>query len=147
MTPFSTLSAAIQAKLESLAAFAGVLLIQEDAGDVATMIEKEIGRAGMGVLLGVPLFGNDDPLAALVNARIKIELLFMEVPALWRSNATKPHCSDLGQTAAANLQALTVTGFQDLRVLRGEPVVDKETGPMQFYRIEIETMQIFDAST
>ena len=144
MTPFTKLSQAIQAALTALPSFAGVSLIQEDAGDVPTMIEKEMGRSGMGVLLGVPEFTNSDPLALHVNGRIKVQLLFMEVPAIWRSDATKAHCADLAQAAAPALQALEVAGFQPLRVLRGEPVVDKEVA-MQLYRLEIETMQIFGA--
>src|SRR5581483_3559677 len=146
MTPFSTLSAAIQAKLQSLSIMAGVAMIQEDAGDVPTMIEKELGRVGMGALFGTPDFTNDDPLCDVINAKIKVQILFMEVPTLWRKTVNKPHCADLGQAASPALQGLASNGFEPLRVLRGEPVVDKEIGAVGLYRLEIETMQIFDAS-
>ncbi len=147
MTPFTTLSQAIQIKLESLASFAGVVLVQEDDGDVPTMIEKEIGRVGMGALLGVPDFVNEDAtLANVINAKIKIQILFIEVPSLWRTDNSKPHCADLGQSSGAALQGLVVDGFEPLRVLNGQRVVDKEIGPLGLYWLEIETMQIFDAS-
>ena len=146
MTPFSKLSAAIQAKLQTMELMTGVALIQEDAGDVPTMIEKHVGRVGMGALLGTPGFGNEDPLCNVINGRIKVDILFMEVPALWRKTADKPHCCDLAQAAGAELQGLAIDGFEPLRVLRGEPVADKEIGPVGLYRLELETMQIFDAS-
>ncbi|MDE3098618.1 MAG: hypothetical protein KGJ88_04030 [Verrucomicrobiota bacterium] len=145
MTPFSTLSAAIQAQLAAQAAFAGVALIQEDAGDVPARIEKEIGRIGMGVVLGVPDFSNQDPLANLVNARVRVPLTFMEAPPIWRSAPGKIHCADAAQAAAQALQGLVISGFQPLRVLRGRPVADKEAGPLQRYRLDLETMQIFGA--
>lgn len=146
MTTFTTLSQAIQTKLESLQLLTGVVMIQEDSGDVPSQIEKEVGRVGMGALLGTPGFDNDDPYCDDINANIKLQILFMEVPAMWRTDNTKPHCPDAGQAAAVGLQGLEVPGYEPLRVLRGEPVVEKETGNMNLYRLEIETMQVFDAS-
>ena len=144
MTPFSTLSQAIQDKLNSLAIMSKVVFIQEDDGNVPTQIEKEIGRIGMGCLLGVPDFFNKDAtLSDVINANISVQILFIEVPALWRKTGNEPHCADLGQEAGAALQGLQVVGFEPLRVLRGARVVDKEAGPVGLYRLEIETMQVF----
>ena len=145
MTTFTILSQAIEAKLQSLAEMAGVPLIQEDDGDIPTLVERELGKVGMSALLGVPDFTNHDPLANLLNAVIKVQVLFMEVPAIWRKTGNEPHCADLGQSAGANLQGLVVTGFEPLRVLSGQRVVDKDVAA-GLYRLEIETMQIFDAS-
>ena len=144
MTPFTILSQAIESRLAAQPAFAGVALIQEDAGDVDAMIERELGRVGMGVLLGVPEFTNQDPLSPLVNALIKVSLLCMEAPALWRKTGNEPHCADLSWIAARALQQFAVAGFQPTRVMSGQPVTDKDVA-LQLYRIEIETMQIFGA--
>ncbi len=135
----------------------GVSLVQEDAQDIETEIAKATGEVGMLVLLGVPAFGNDSPLADRVNARIQIEILVREVPAIWRAASntaqqTPVHCSDLGQAIAPALQGLVVTGYQPLRMLKGEPLGNfisqqqKEAGEAviyQDYRLELETMQIF----
>lgn len=147
MSTFSNLSTAIQNQINAKAAAAGAVLVQEDAGDIPTQIEKKLGSVGLMALIGTPQFANDDPLSLLINARIKVQILIMEIPAIWRKDATRIHGPDWGQKMAAALQALRVTGFQDLRVLSGSPVDSpKEASIVNLYRLELETMQIFSAT-
>lgn len=154
MTPFSTLSAAIQAALAALDSTAGVSIIQEDSQNIAVEIQKATGSVGMMILLGIPGFKNKDAkLSSVVNADLTVEILVREVPAIWRrkANANAIHCSDLGQAIAPALQGLVVTGFEDLRVLGGYPVGNfaaarQGQDPLVFqdYVVQLETMQVFE---
>lgn len=147
MSTFSNLSTAIQNQINAKAAAAGAALVQEDAGDLATQLEKKLGSVGMMALIGTPQFTNNDPLSLLINAKIRVQILIMEIPSIWRKDGTRIHGPDWGQKIAAALQALRVTGFQDLRVLNGQPVDSpKEASVVNLYRIELETMQIFSAT-
>jgi hypothetical protein len=147
MASLTDLSNAIQTRITAAANAPGATLVQEDAGNVPVQIEKQLGGVGLMALLGTPQFTNDDPLAALINARIKVQILVMEVPAIWRANASRVHGPDWGRQIAAALQALRVPGFQDLRVLSGGPAdPPKDADAVNLYRLELETMQIFSAT-
>ena len=147
MASLTDLSNAIQTRIGAAANVPGAKLVQEDAGNVPVQIEKQLGSVGLMALLGTPAFTNDDPLSLLINARIKVQILVMEVPALWRKDAGRVHGPDWGRQIAAALQALNVPGFQDLRLLSGGPVEPpKDADAVNLYRLEIETMQIFSAT-
>jgi hypothetical protein len=150
LTPFTTLSQAIQAQLVTLSQMAGVSIVQEDSQDISTEITKATSEIGMMVLLGIPGLENESPLSDYINGKIRVEILIREVPAIWRlaSNANPIHCSDLGQAIAPGLQGFIVAGFEPLRVIKGEPLgnfTEKQSSSVfQDYRLEIETMQVFE---
>jgi hypothetical protein len=153
MTPFSTLSQAIQDKLKALSTCAGVSIVQDDDQNVATMIAKATGSIGMLILLAIPDFKNKDgTLTNIINADLKIQILIREVPTIWRrqSNNNPIHCSDLAQAISPPLQGLVVPGFEPLRILTGLPLgnfvtmlTSGKTVSFQDYLLELETMQIF----
>lgn len=153
MTTFGTLSTGIQQVLTNLSACAGVSIVQEDSQDIATEVAKATASIGMLVLLGIPVFTNDSPLGKLINAKIEIEILVQEVPAIWRrsKNANPIHCSDLAQAVGQALQNVWFQGYQPLRVMRGDPLgsltakaANGDPIVFQAYKLQIETMQIFN---
>jgi hypothetical protein len=128
---------------------AAITVLVQDYADITNKIDIAIGRIGMLALINMPGFTNHDPLSDLVNAKIHLFIEIGEQPVIWRDNPlTKPKAVDVAQLVARLVQGFYIAGFEKLRVLKGDFSAgrDKANRERQVYSVEVETMQLFDAS-
>lgn len=115
-----------------------------DAADIEDKIDIAVDKIGMLMLINMPGFTNEDLLADVINAKIRFIIEVGEDALSWRDTPlTKPTGKDLAQIVARLIQGFIIDGFEPLRVLSGDFHRDKKR---QVYFVEVETMQIFDAS-
>ncbi len=138
MTAIVARITAAQAAGASAAALAGAAVLREDAHELATEIQKAIGKIGMLILVGQPTFDQEQsafsPTAVL---KIKLAIGIGEVPIIWRTpNSGRPSAQDTAVILTGLLHNLKVDGFVNLRVLGAKYMPDKKR---QLYELTIET--------
>jgi hypothetical protein len=139
MSKFSSLTTAIQTKLQADPALQGVTVLVEDAAELSSQIDKALGDIGMVVLIGQPWLENQSPLAPSANMKVRTSVAIGENPTTWRADG-KPVCTDVVQSVVEQLQAFRIPGFEPLRVTRADYIPNKTR---QLYEVAIETMSIF----
>jgi hypothetical protein len=144
MSTLKTLTDAEIAKLAAVSQLAGIPVVVEDTADLTAEIATQVGTVGMVILIGIPSFKNESSFSTDLPAEIEQQILVRECPAVWRNNPDNIHCQVAAQMVAQSLQALTVAGFQTLKVVGGMPLGNIRPDPQkpisfQDYRLELRT--------
>ena len=140
----SDLTAGIVSRLQAaqqvngyLYSAASALVVREDTHDLETEIQRNIGRIGMLILVGQPTFENTSTqLSPTAVLKVKTSVGIGEMPLVWRK-ANRPHAPSVALTVTQLLHNYKISGFANLRVLKGDFVPDKK---LQLYELPIETV-------
>ena len=155
MATFANLAAAVtqrikdaQAAAQPLAAAAAAVVLQEDAHDLQTEINKSIGQIGMLILVGMPHAANlSTGQSKHLERKVEMNVAIGEHPILWRKvnpdNSVRPPSSEAVNIISEFLNGFQVGGFQKLHVVREDYIPD---GKRQLYEISLETKSITPTS-
>ena len=128
----------------SLAVAAAVVVLREDAHDLATQIQKSANQYGMILLVGQVPFDNRSPIqGASIEGLIHTAVAIREDPMFWRKNnpdgSARPMAQDLAWTIVRLLHGFVIPGFLYLKAPKAQFIPDKK---VQLFEIPIETLLI-----
>ncbi len=115
----------------------GAAIVTEDTADLQTQIDVAIGKIGMLILIGEPVFEQvASEFSPTGTLKITLAVAVGEVPVLWRTDTTKPKAKDVALIVTQLLHNLKIPGFVNLKVTHCHFVPDKQR---QLFELTIST--------